>query len=805
MLTSSSDASRFLAQSQTRLSNFIQPADAEPNNRRRHRDSTTSRYSHAQRPASRLYQPSYQPSSRPHGNPYPNTSTISGFPFASRFGAGQRETEAPLFHSALDDFQEEDDEAERDRDLAEFYALQRSRRVFAPPRTLEESGETDEGADTTVEDSRDDGKGEYRTKRKVRNPHRGTRGGIQSSWNGGSSREPRLLRDDEVERGRRSGSDASKEGKMIDIGLESVYENSDHEDDLDSEPPYDLTHDPEDHSSDDEEPHPHQSHHRNALKKWPTRPRRSQAKYGNSDSDVENSRPPSVLSTVADLPGCDSPPTPITPPYHDPFFLTLYLINLAALLSTTLLVWLHTSPPTSKLPLGDTIYTALSSSYYLLACDTLIAVIVSLLWLALLRSFIRALVYLAVVSVPVILLSFAIYLFASSFKTGDGGRGFQDKTMRWLAVVPLIVAGTWSYTLIKGRHSLHKAVAILEWASSSILASNRYLLALGAGCLFTTIIFTWLWLLCFSRAFLSGHFATSARKVFLLDSGTWLLGVWYVLVYLWTLGIISGIQRVATGAGVSQWYFHRSSPTSLSVSSKEVVLAGLSHATSTQLGTICLSSLLALLIRLPILVLPRRLVSVLILGMHTLIPSPIAALLSPLTLTYAGIQSAPLSTSARALSQMTILTDDSGNGLAAGRFLGRGIVQARVGGDSPLTPYRLAKMLLYATRAIMAVSLGFGAWVYGAKDLDVGGGVSGGVSRVKGSLYAYVVGLVAGFIGWGVLGAMEGVLVGILDGAVICYGIEGMNGRAGRYCREADWLFGGRREREEEERFMNDV
>ena len=89
----------------------------------------------------------------------------------------------------------------------------------------------------------------------------------------------------------------------------------------------------------------------------------------------------------------------------------------------------------------------------------------------------------------------------------------------------------------------------------------------------------------------------------------------------------------------------------------------------------------------------------------------------------------------------------------------------------------------------MAVSLGYGAWITSARDLDVGT-----VGKVKGSLYAYVVGMVAGFIGWGVLGAMEGVMVGILDGAVICYGIEKGAGRGGRYCVEAEWMFGGGRE-----------
>ncbi len=57
---------------------------------------------------------------------------------------------------------------------------------------------------------------------------------------------------------------------------------------------------------------------------------------------------------------------------------------------------------------------------------------------------------------------------------------------------------------------------------------------------------------------------------------------------------------------------------------------------------------------------------------------------------------------------------------------------------------------------------------------------------MKGSLYAYVVGLLAAAIGWGVLSAVDGVVAGVVDAVVVCWGSEGRGG----YCREAEWLFG---------------
>ena len=94
----------------------------------------------------------------------------------------------------------------------------------------------------------------------------------------------------------------------------------------------------------------------------------------------------------------------------------------------------------------------------------------------------------------------------------------------------------------------------------------------------------------------------------------------------------------------------------------------------------------------------------------------------------------------------------------------------------------------------MSLALGFGGWVSTAHSLKISG--TGTNGSVRGSLYAYIVGLIAAAIGWGVLGSMEGVLAGVVDAVVVCWGSEVGNPLAGgrgeaRYCREAGWLFGG--------------
>lgn len=680
---------------------------------------------------------------------------MSNFPFASRLSAAP---DAPLFQSALDEFREEDDEEEHEREITDHYALARSRRAFGASR-LEASSETDpDGSNASIDDTR------HAHGRTI--DDRGRARGIKSSWNGGmrSTREqgkrPETV-GEEPERYARHSSTGSSGGRvnMVDVGLESTIEDSDPPDDLAVE------------IVGDDSP-PAFQQFRSLPKTGPLR-LNSDTNYLPRERDLEAaadiSRPPST-ETV--------PPTVPTmmgdPPKHDVFWGSLYLICLASLFASFFLVFLHTSTPNRKNPLGDTIYTTLRSSFHLLAVDTLIAVIVSLVWLALLRSFVRPLVYLILLAVPVLLFSFSLYPFISSYGGAKNGTGLQDRVMRWLSLAPAIFAAVWSYTVYKGRHSLTKAIGILEFASR-ILAANPALLPLGFATLIAVIVWTWMWLGMFTRVFLGGH---KLGGLFIIEASTWWLGLFFIAMYLWTLSVVSGIQRATTAATVSQWYFHRNvepSPTSM-----DIVVAALVHATTTIFGTVCFSSLVALLIRLPLLILPRRLMGLVSMVAYSWIPTQVATLMSPLTLTYAAIQSAPLQPSARALSQMTFITPSAPTTTLTPRSF-----SSRTHSTSPLLPYRLAKLLLRSLTIVLSVALGFGGWVATARQLSIS---QPGGTGMTGSLYGYIVGLVASFIGYGVLGAIEGIMSGIVDASVVCWGIE--KGGRSVYCFEAGHLFG---------------
>ena len=734
-LIMAADASKFLAQSQSRLS--FAPTNERPagDGRGRRQQGSSNGWRLG---ASTRVNPQRAP------NPYqPTSSQLSGFPFASRLNPQQ----APLFYSTTDEFREANDEEEHERDIADFYALQRSRRNLGGSE-LKESSEAGEASTSSV--------GNSAHSAEQSRAGLGRPGGIRSSWRGNmatsQARKPQI--DDVVE-----SPESETDNPMVNIGLDSTYRSE-----PDDDPPDDLFENPpsiqmirkgsqaeDDYESD--EGGPHTGHER--------------------------------LLESDGLPFADEMPEMVPahqgkPPIHDLFWAHIYLLNLAAMFTTWFIIYLKTDAPKRDERWGDTVYNTLRGSVHLLTVYTIISVFVSLIWLATLRAYVRPLVYTIIVAVPVVLFSFGLYPLIWSIK----GSTVQDSVMRWGSFLPIAMAVLWVLAVGRGRLVMQKAIAILEFATR-VLAANPPLVLVGFGTLASIIGFTWIWLAMFTRVFLGGHPDGRGKAIkFIIDTSTWWLGIYFIIIYLWSIAVIFGIQRTVTSATVSQWYFHR-----LAVSApnpQTVVKAALRHSATTLFGTISLFTGLGLLVRLPLLILPKRLTMLLGIAMYSLIPTPIAVLINPLTLTYASVHSQPLRVSAGGLSRMHFLVpSDPRTALYPDAFNNKRATDGWSADAKPLMPYRLAKLLLHATRFMMSLALGFGGWVATARNASLAN------AGFRGSLYAYVVGLIAGAIGWSILGAMEGVLACIVDAIIICWGSEvGPNGSGeARYCREAGDLF----------------
>ncbi|KAI7666998.1 hypothetical protein KC318_g6161, partial [Hortaea werneckii] len=407
-------ASRFLQQSNARLS-FAE--DPRPSSR-------------AQNPLDRRrYQQRHPGGMSGTTNPYNPSASQSRFPFASRLTRQGPSQDAPLFYSTAEDFQEEEDEQEEhEREVADAWALQRSRQRFGPSN-LTESSELEESHSMEAEGQPHD--------REASPPPRGR---TQKAGLGPSYR-------DAESQSQASRISSKGKGRMHDVDLDS---------DRHEEPPASLIgtsvagteHD------EDERPVPFQTFRSPAKDIG-----RSSFMPVEADEDATSRMPPPPSPDRESV-----PPTVILPaqepPKHDAFWASLFQISLFALLAAFVLVWFHTSAPSSKKPLGDTIYTALRGSTNMLLWDTMIAILVALVWLALLRNYVRTLVFTILIAVPIILFSFSLYPLISSFRGTYHGNSIQDRAMRWLSFLPALIGAIWTYNVILSRHALNRSISI---------------------------------------------------------------------------------------------------------------------------------------------------------------------------------------------------------------------------------------------------------------------------------------------------------------------------------------------------------
>lgn len=447
-------------------------------------------------------------------------------------------------------------------------------------------------------------------------------------------------------------------------------------------------------------------------------------------------------------------PLPNSPKF-DLVWSNIYIGVVSFMLATSLMIWLKTDVPTN-VPLGDTIYTVLKSSTSTLLTATVLSILISCAWLFVMTRYAHALIYVSVISVPVGLIGLSIYQMVMSYRSAYGGNTSQDKAMRWSSLIPAVCSILWVFIVYKARQVLTKSLGIVR-LSCTILSDNKPLILLAFAVIGSFLLISLIWIQMFTRIFLSGHVVRNpSSSYWVLDPTSWALGSLYVFVYLWTWGIISGIQRSTISAVVSQWYFHRHEFPQ--ASAMNILKAAVHYCLVMQFGTICLSSLLELSARLPLFLLPKRLVGFVQMFVYNFVSASVLTLTSPLTLTNAVINSQPLADSARTVGGLQHIDN-------IGKF------------SHSWSAYRLSKLLLTTARGLTSLFMGLICWVHAARYTN------------GGSLYGYIIGLLAGFIGWFVLGSTEGTLSMIVDGVFVCFALDNSSNQGG-HCSEADHLFG---------------
>lgn len=404
-------------------------------------------------------------------------------------------SEAPLFFSGADHLP---DDPEHDQEVQDLYTLQSSRRHFGAyaSSTLDE----DEEGDGLGESS--DSIPDPRRERARRSPL----AVATKTWGRGSVGSSSRVSTPTVTRSQRmdKGKDKLEDIRLDDsIRLEMEPEMIDHSDMLSPDIPTNYATPSRSQPSDDiaieipSRSYPNDSEYYNRSPS-PSRMKSSRANFMPTETptnmmhqSLSRSVPAPVAHPVLD------------PPIHDGVWKTLYLISLAGMFATGFLSWLQNDEhQLSKLV--DTVHTAIHSHIHLLAVDSVIAVGVALVWMYMLRRFVKLLIYLLLVAVPIILFAMSLWPMIQSYRGKWDGSSSQDKAMRWVSIVPMCMSVMWVWMAYRGRNAMGRAIGIIQ-LSCKILGENPSLIVLSFGTLVGTVIFTWMWVGMFQSVFLYGH------------------------------------------------------------------------------------------------------------------------------------------------------------------------------------------------------------------------------------------------------------------------------------------------------------
>src|SRR5208282_6518798 len=156
------------------------------------------------------------------------------------------------------------------------------------------------------------------------------------------------------------------------------------------------------------------------------------------------------------------------------------------------------------IPLGNAIYSTLHTALPLLISDAILAIGIALLWLILMKHALQPFIYLLLFTVPISMFTLFLVPLIQSFRGPWEGDTIQDKAMRWGSIIPALIGVWWTYKMWKERHSLSRAVSIIA-LSGKIVRENQALVPFSFSVLGGFILFTFIWVLMFSRVFLRSY------------------------------------------------------------------------------------------------------------------------------------------------------------------------------------------------------------------------------------------------------------------------------------------------------------
>ncbi|TCD70269.1 hypothetical protein EIP91_004170 [Steccherinum ochraceum] len=283
--------------------------------------------------------------------------------------------------------------------------------------------------------------------------------------------------------------------------------------------------------------------------------------------------------------------------YNDSAWTAAWLTGLSICLFSCLLVLIFTKKPRNP---GITLpYTTLLHTVPLLTILIALSALVSYTHIYLLRIFVKPVMVVTSVFIPVTLFVSAVWAFIGSFMWDGNQEPTWGETvgLRLFSLIPLVLALLTARRLVNLPREIHTASALLD-LTTRLLVLNPFLLALSPAVLLATLLASIPFITLIFRLLLVGY-AIGPK-----DGLEWHMHAWAnwaiagtVGVWLWSWGVARGLLKVACAGVIGAWYFADPSLPHPPPTSTHSIHAALARATQPSLGSIVLSALIHAAIR----------------------------------------------------------------------------------------------------------------------------------------------------------------------------------------------------------------
>ncbi|KAI9314032.1 plasma-membrane choline transporter-domain-containing protein [Dichotomocladium elegans] len=421
---------------------------------------------------------------------------------------------------------------------------------------------------------------------------------------------------------------------------------------------------------------------------------------------------------------------------RDPFFAVLYCLCLTVFVLSGVIVALSTNSHALERGARGTMFKTITDCASLIAAMVSIAFVSGAIWIYILRTFTKVIVWGTVIFVPCSLVGVFLWSLIESRRSDnlDGG-------LTALSCIPLVLALLHVKILHSGYQQINKTIVVLELACD-VLRYNPGIIVVSLFLMVAFIIFTVIWMILFTRLWLMGHLPSdsSSAIVWIVNDNVYLLAMFYIFMYLWTSALLINMQRFTLSAIIAQWYFHRHEPTK--TNAEMAWRVGLARAATTSLGTIALGSLVLSVVQglqyLTQFIRKRFKMSWPLMTVISAFLSFLEAITSEInnyTIALAGITGEGFYSSARSST----------------KIFRRNLLSGLVGNV-------LTKMILYVGSLVIALSSGFGVYIFATHNLR--------------SPYGLLIGLLGSIFPLYMSKFFSYIMTSIVDATFLCYAID---------------------------------